>query len=237
MKKHGLFFFMIVLGYSLPIKTQSVYVGGVFPTIDHSGMLSKRLDYGLYYFGAFPLVNFKSPNVSEDAQFLLFYSEQGLSFNLNSNLSVNASYVYQRENAFAENYVNENRLHLQATYKHVAASIQLKHRLRLDNRFIQNRTTGKTPYTHRLRYLIGIDFPISAQRKNLYFTAYEEAFFNTFRNASAVYGENWAYAALGLKLNDHHKIETGPLYITWNTGHKTWFHQFYLQITWISSFR
>jgi hypothetical protein len=234
MKKQGLFFLILVLGYSLPLKTQSVYVGGVFPTIDHSGMLSKRLEYGLYYFGAFPLVNFKAPKSASDASFLLFYSEQGLSFNLTSKLSVNASYVYQRENAIAENYINENRLHLQAAYKHTASSIQFKHRIRLDNRFIQNRATGETPYTHRLRYLIGIDFPIRAQNTNVYFTAYEEAFFNTFRKASAVYGENWVYAALGLKLNDHHKIEAGPLYITWNTGPKTWFHQFYMQLTWVS---
>jgi hypothetical protein len=139
MKKQGLFFFIIVLGCLLHLKSQSVYVGGVFPTIDHSGMLSKRLEYGLYYFGAFPLVKFKAPKSASDASFLLFYSEQGLSFNLTSKLSVNASYVYQRENAIAENYINENRLHLQATYKHTASSIQFKHRIRLDNRFIQNR--------------------------------------------------------------------------------------------------
>ena len=235
MKKIGLFVFILVLGANLlPSKAQSVYLGGVFPTIDHSGLLTKRLEYSLYYFGAFPLLNLKAPNLKNDARFLLFYAEQGLSLNVNAKLSLNASYVYQRENVGQENYINENRLHVQATYKHAAASAQIKHRVRLDNRFIQNRATGKTPYTHRLRYLLGIDFPISAQRKNLYFTAYEEAFFNTYSSASSVYGENWAYAALGIKLNDHHKIESGPLYITWNTGEKAWLHQFYLQLTWVS---
>jgi hypothetical protein len=235
MKKIAFFVFTIVLGANfLPLSAQSVYLGGVFPTIDHSGMLTKRLEYSLYYFGAFPLLNLKAPNLKNDARFLLFYAEQGLSLNVNAKLSLNASYVYQRENVGQENYINENRLHVQATYKHAAASAQIKHRVRLDNRFIQNRATGKTPYTHRLRYLLGIDFPISAQRTNLYFTAYEEAFFNTYSSASAVYGENWAYAAFGIKLNDHHKIESGPLYITWNTGGKAWLHQFYLQLTWLS---
>jgi hypothetical protein len=68
----------------------------------------------------------------------------------------------------------------------------------------------------------------------LYFTAYEEIFFNTFKNAGAFYAENWAYAALGVKLNDKNKLETGPLYIAWNTGGTNWFHQYYLQFTWIS---
>jgi hypothetical protein len=106
--------------------------------------------------------------------------------------------------------------------------------LRFDNRFVHNRTTGETPFTHRLRYLIGLDFPIKSKKNNLFFTAYEEAFFNTFKNAGAVYGENWAYAAIGIKLNDKNKIETGPLYITWNTGGTNWFHQYYLQLTWVS---
>ena len=87
-------------------------------------------------------------------------------------------------------------------------TINLKHRLRFDNRFVHNRTTGETPYIHRLRYLIGLDVPIKSKKNNLYFTAYEEAFFNTFKNPSAVYGENWAYAAIDVKLNDKNKIET-----------------------------
>ncbi len=110
-------------------------------------------------------------------------------------------------------------------------SIAFKHRLRFDNRFIQNDITGKTPYTNRLRYLIGVSIPI---KDKLYFTAYEEAFFNTYKGATAIYAENWAYAALGIKLNEKNKIETGLLYITWNTGVDTWFNQYYLQVTWVS---
>ncbi|MBS4027544.1 MAG: DUF2490 domain-containing protein [Ignavibacteriales bacterium] len=213
---------------------QSTFIGGLFPTIDHSGTITKNLDYSLYYFGAFPLVNFKNPDISKDANFLLFYSEQALTFNVNKHLSFTGAYVYQRENVTKDNYSNENRVHIQTTYKHSVKTVNLKHRLRFDNRFIHDNTTDKTSYTHRLRYLIGLDFPIKSKKDNLYFTAYEEAFFNTFKNASAVYGENWAYAAIGTKLNDNNKLETGLLYITWNTGGNNWFHQYYLQLTWVS---
>ena len=105
-----------------------------------------------------------------------------MTFNVNKHLSFTGSYVYQRENVTADNYLNENRVYVQATYKHSAKTVNLKHRLRFDNRFVHNRTTRKTPYTHRLRYLIGIDVPIKSKKNNLYFTAYEEAFFNTFKN-------------------------------------------------------
>lgn len=216
-------------------KAQSIYKSGVFPTIDHTGTISNKIDYSIYYFGAFPIVNFTNTNEPKDANFLLFYSEQALTLNVKKRLSFTGSFVYQREYVNNDNYSNENRLFIQATYKQSTKKVNLKHRLRFDSRFIQNKTTGERPFTHRLRYLIGLDFPIKNKKNNLYFTAYEEAFFNTFKSTGAVYGENWAYAALGIKLNNRNKLETGPLYITWNTGGQNWFHQYYLQMTWISS--
>jgi hypothetical protein len=213
------------------VKAQSISIGGLFPTIDHSGTITQKLNYSFYYFAAFPLINFAKPNVSKDANFLLFYAEQALSFNVTKNFSFTGSYLYQRANVVYDNFINENRIYVQATFKHGIKSINIKHRLRFDNRFIQNRITGATPYTHRLRYLIGVDFQI---KNNLYIAAYEEAFFNTFKDANVFYGENWAYAAIGVKLNERNKIETGPLYVTWNTAENTWFNQYYLQITWIS---
>ena len=59
-------------------------------------------------------------------------------------------------------------------------------------------------------------------------------FFNTVSGANPVYEENWAYAALGIKLNEKNKIEPGILYITWNIGKTNWFNQYYFQLTWIS---
>ena len=215
-------------------KSQSVYVGGAFPTIDHSGDLNNKLGYGLYYFAAFPLVNFNKPDVSKDANFLLFYSEQSLTYKLSSKFSLTGSYVYQRANAVYDNYVNENRFYIQAKYRHSFKKLNLTQRVRFDGRFIQNRFTNEIPFTHRVRYLIGLDFPIKSKKDNLYVTLYEEMFCNTVSNANPVYEENWAYGALGIKLNEKNKIETGLLYVTWNTGANNWFNQCYLQLTWIS---
>lgn len=197
------------------IKAQNINVAGIFPTVDHSGTLTNKFDYGLYYFGAFPLVNFKNPDLSKDAYFHLLYLEHALTYKKSDNLSFTGSYVYQRANVTATNYTNENRFYLQAKYKHVFPKLKLTHRLRFDGRFIQNRITNTYPFSHRLRYLIGFETPIS--EKN-YITGYEELFFNTTKNASVVYGENWFYTALGRKLNDNNKIEAGLLYVTWNIG-------------------
>ncbi len=210
---------------------QSIHLGGLFPTIDHSGTLTDKLEYSLYYFAAFPLIDFKSPNSLKDPYFHLFYSEQALSYIINSKFSITGSYVYQRENVVYNNYVNENRFYLQAKYKHELNQLNFVHRVRFDGRFIQNRFINEIPFTHRLRYLIGFDTPIN---EKLYFTIYEELFFNTFKNTSVVYGENWAYAALGKKINARNKLEAGLLYVTWNIGEQKWFNQYYLQLTWIN---
>jgi len=216
---------------SVNLSSQNTNVGGVFATIDHSGSLTSKLEYSLYYFAAFPLVNLKNPNVSKDPYLSLFYLEQALTHKLTDKFSLTGSYVYQRENVVYDNYVKENRFYIQAKFKHVIKKVNLTHRLRFDGRFIHNRVSNETPFTHRVRYLIGMDTPIN---EKLYFTAYEEAFFNTFRTPGAVFGENWAYVALGKKLNKRNKIELGILYITWNVGNKNWFNQYYLQATWIS---
>ncbi|HXB41652.1 MAG TPA: DUF2490 domain-containing protein [Bacteroidia bacterium] len=229
MRKFFIFFSFILSSYTG--KTQSFYYGGVFPTIDHSGTLTNKIDYGLYYFGALPLANFNKPDVSKDAFFHLLYLEQALTYKMSYKFFLTASYLYQRANVFYDNYVNENRFYFQSKYKHSVNKINITHRLRFDGRFIHDRITNKTPFTHRLRYLIGFDAPIN---KKFYITAYEEAFFNTFKSAGVVYGENWAYAALGKKINEKNKIEAGILYVTWNIGSNNWFNQYYFQLTWIS---
>ncbi|MDX2174296.1 MAG: DUF2490 domain-containing protein [Bacteroidota bacterium] len=213
------------------LNAQSVFVAGAFPTIDHSGTINSKLDYSLYYFAAFPLVNFSKPEVSKNSYFHLLYFEQALSYNVTNRFSLTGSYLYQRENVVYNNYTNENRFYIQAKYKHPIKKVNITHRLRFDGKFVQNRLTRETPFTHRVRYLIGMDTPIN---EKLYVTAYEEAFINTFENAGAFYGENWAYTAVGKKLNEKNKIEAGILYVTWNIGKQNWFNQYYFQLTWIS---
>ena len=224
----------VLLIFSLLSSSQSLYYTGVFPTIDHSGNLNKKLGYGLYYFAAFPTRNVINPDMKKDFNFLLFYSEQSLTFNASKKLSFTGSYVYQRANAVYDNYINENRFYVQAKYKHTLKNWNVAHRVRFDGRFIQNRVTDQTPFTHRARYLIGLDVPLETKNRNAYFTMYQEFFFNTVTGAMSAYEENWAYAGIGVKINEIHKIEAGILYIAWRNGNNSWFNQYYLQLTWIT---
>lgn len=208
---------------------------GVFPTIDHSGTLTNKLDYSFYYFGAFNLTNSKINGVKQDANFFAFYAEQALTYKVNPNLSFTGSYVYERQYPLDSTYRNENRFYLQTAYKYDVNRTTIKHRLRFDGRYIENRFSGKSPFTSRLRYQIGLKTPLKKESDKIYFSMYNEFFFNLDKSATAIYGENWAYAGVGLKLNKSNSIEAGPLYIFWVNSKQNDLTQFYyLQLAWVS---
>lgn len=215
--------------------SQSKYVLGVFPTIDHTGLVNEKIKYNFYYFGAFPLLDLQSPDNKNVSQFLMLYLEQSVTYALNPKLNFTGSYVFQQSNVSSSAPTNENRFYIQSAYLHKALSWRLKHRLRWDARWIKNPFTSEVPFSHRLRYFIGMERAISQSKPSLYFTLYEELFFNTVKGANPVFEENWAYAAIGKNLNDRHKLEVGLLYITWVNGLDSWFNQFYFQFTWSST--
>lgn len=235
MKNHLLAFICIVYFSPDAANAQSTYNTGLFPTIDHSGTLSKKFDYSLYYFAAINMINSKVNNKEQNPGFFAFYAEQAITFKANPELSFTASYVFEKQNPAKSNYRNENRFYLQSTFKHNVSRVSIKHRLRFDGRFIQNRVSGKTPFTSRIRYLAGLQVPLRKTSDKFYLTGYNEFFFNTENISTPTYAENWAYAAVGVKLNKSNSIEAGPLFIRWaNNREKDYSNFYYLQLSWIS---
>jgi hypothetical protein len=226
-------FLCFVIGSS--VNAQNVNYYGLFPTIDHSADFSSRFSYNVYIFDAIKPYQNSINSITDEARSLYFYTEGGLSYAITKQLTFTASYVYERQNPFKDYYRNENRAFQQLTLKLPVGRFELKQRLRFDERFIQNKITGESPMTHRLRYLLGIKYPFKNEK--MYFFAYIEAFFNTTPNASYLFNENWSAAQLGFKLNSWSNLETGLLYVGWiNNVQKDWLNQFYLQITWASHF-
>jgi hypothetical protein len=228
--------FVLVTIFSFyPLLAQNTHILGVFPTIDHSGSLTEKWEYSLYYFGAFNLLDLNSSKKSNDPHLGAFYAENALSYHLNKNFSVTGSYVYERQNVFQTSFRNENRFYVQATHKLPLKNSVLKNRIRYDGRFIENRNDQTWPYTSRLRYLIGIKTPLKKEAGKTYFAAYNELFFNTIKKTPFIYAENWAFAGFGYKLDRTNTIEAGPLYIFWVNNAKYQLTNFYyLQISWIS---
>jgi hypothetical protein len=214
---------------------QNTEIFGVFPTIDHSGRLSERWECSLYYFGAFNVINPEAGAVKDTPHPAAFYSEQAIHYNATKKLSFSASYVYERQNALRANYRNENRFYLQGTCEYALDRTTIKHRWRYDGRYIEDRQSGKAPYTNRLRYLAGFNTPLKKESDQLYFAAYNEFFFNLDKSATAIYGENWAFAGVGFKTKGKTTFEMGPLYIFWvSNKNNDLINFYYLQLSWIT---
>jgi hypothetical protein len=110
--------------------------------------------------------------------------------------------------------VNENRLFQQIVYGTDTIMGQLTHRLRFEERFIHDRTTGQTPFSTRLRYQVGLLVPLrgnSLEAGEFYFNTYNEFYFNTTGRSNAFYSENWSYAGIGYQTEAHGRVEVGPL--------------------------
>jgi hypothetical protein len=231
-KKFAIAFAFLFIGTAYG---QSINHVGVFPTIDHSGQLSKGWSYGLYYFNAFNLANQSANGVADNPGYFIFYSEQSISYQATSRLSMTGSFVYERQHPVDESkHRNENRFYVQSTYKGNYRNNSLRFRLRYEGRFIQNQITLERPYTSRIRCLFGLNRPIG-KSGNLYLNVYNEFFFNTYKDAAIIYGEDWAYAGLGVKTKKLGSFEAGPLYMAWiNPSPNPTLNFFYVQLTWIT---
>lgn len=213
-------------------QSQSIHYFGLFPTIDHSAKLHEKWSYNLYLFDAIKPYSHSINQKTDAARSFYLYGEAGLSYQLTPQLSATMAYVQERQNPFRADYRIENRLFQQLTLKLPWGKSELKQRLRFDERFVTNRSTGNAPLTHRLRYLAGAKYPISDK---IYLFGYSEFFFNTVNGNSFRFEENWSALQLGFKWNDCNSIEAGLLYVGWlNQLPSDWLHQFYLQLTWVS---
>ncbi|MFN3916294.1 MAG: DUF2490 domain-containing protein [Flavobacteriales bacterium] len=221
-------FFTVVTTFA-----QNINYAGLFPTVDHSGKLSEKWSYNAYLFAAVkPYNHTNNFNMPDKARLLYIYGESGVSYAITEQLSFTASYVFEQQNPGEAYTRNENRLFQQLTLKTPINKLEIKQRLRFDERFIQNPISKEVVFTHRLRYLLGISSDIN---EKFYWFAYSEFFFNTKSNDFFKFNENWSALQLGYKINEKNSIECGLLYVGWiYNQHNDWFNQFYLQTTWVS---
>ncbi|MDX2191017.1 MAG: DUF2490 domain-containing protein [Bacteroidota bacterium] len=224
---------IIIIAISNVLIAQENHYSGLFPTINISGNIYKKFDYSLYVFNAFNFYHISKEKINSETQntFFINYIEFALSYRFNKYFSTSGAYVYERQNPVYPGFRNENRYHLQINANIlISDKFSIKQRLRFDIRFIRNNNADITPLTHRIRYLAGFNHQLSSKN---YISGYNELFLSTSTPTDAIYSENWASIALGMKTKRLGDFEIGPLYITWITNaQKERLHLWYLQLLW-----
>lgn len=110
----------------------------------------------------------------------------------------------------------EHRIWEQLILRHRSYNVFLEHRYRLEQRFIENRTTGQDVFDNRIRYRLLVLVPlynISPWLRHYFIATYNELFVNLGREVSGQYFDrNRFYVALGYQLSPKFNLQVGALH-------------------------
>jgi hypothetical protein len=152
-------------------------------------------------------VQYRNYNFAGDTQQLLLRT--GVGYNLtdnNNNLLLGYGYIN------SQNYVpdtddkihnNEHRIYQQFITRQNMGRINLQHRSRVEERFLQD------DFQVRFRYFLALNVPVNKPKMEdnaFYISAYNEIFINA---ESPSFDRNRVYGALGYVINKNFRVEAG----------------------------
>lgn len=145
-------------------------------------------------------VQYRNYNAIGDLEQLLLRT--GIGKNLtegNNNLLLGYGFIRSENYANAEDkiVINEHRIFQQFITKQSIGKVNVQHRYRFEQRFVED------DFKLRFRYFLGLSYPLTDQ---FYLSSYNEIFINTVQNA---FDRHRLYGGLGYKVSSQVKVELG----------------------------
>lgn len=143
----------------------------------------------------------------------------GLTYYFNNNSDLTLGYLYTptmlKLAGQPDLSLTEHRIWQQYIYKHKLGNVNLSHRFRLEQRFIE-RNASEDLFAQRARYFIRGIIPLkkseSTFENGVFIAVQNELFLNVQSKAElngAVFDQNRAYAAAGYRVNKKMDMEIG----------------------------
>ena len=151
-------------------------------------------------------IQYRNFNLVGDLEQLLLRT--GVGYNLtnnNNNVLLGYGFIYSEPYITGTNSkknINEHRIYQQFLTKHSINRVNIAHRYRIEERFIEN------DFMIRFRYFLSLHVPINKKEmtKNaIYFSAYNEIFLNAKK---PVFDRNRLYGGIGFVINKNFRVET-----------------------------
>ena len=238
MKKLFLLFFF--LGFCCQLFAQDLTFYGFLPAFSQTGRINQQMDYSFFASTTIDAFATTVNNVNYPAKDLQLYIQPSIIYKFSPNVNTSFSYTYQRNNPLTDDYSNEHRIWEQIIFGHNVQKLRFTHRIRFEQRFIENVKTGEYPLATRLRYQFGTNFPLQGKtldKGEFYFNTYNEFYFSLTGIKNATYSENWSYAGIGYNFGVMGRLEIGYLlqFAVRNTAQDVRIFNL-LQTTWITNF-
>lgn len=136
----------------------------------------------------------------------------GLNYKIDDNSMVTAGYAFiptqtDFDEGWGNNMVTENRIWEQFILRNSIGSIKIRHRYRLEQRWVKNG--NNTSYKNRARYMLSFKIPLSKKEDfPLFLSVYDEIFINI---SDEPFNQNRLYTALGYQFNTNANVQLGYL--------------------------
>ncbi len=150
-----------------------------------------------------------------------FLFRPGVTYYVNAKNEITLGYLlnqtFTRLIGTNDNLLTEHRIWEQYVYKHKLSTVNVMHRFRLEQRFMER--TGKDElFSQRLRYFVRFIVPlekgVKSFEKGIYVALQNEFFLNLQNKAELndrIFDQNRAYAAGGYRFSKHLDVEVGYL--------------------------
>ena len=136
----------------------------------------------------------------------------GLNYKIDDNSMVTAGYAFiptqtDFDEGWGNNMVTENRIWEQFILRNSIGNIKIRHRYRLEQRWVKNG--NNTSYKNRARYMLSLKIPLSKKEDYpLFLSVYDEIFINI---SEEPFNQNRLYTALGYQFNTNANVQLGYL--------------------------
>ena len=136
----------------------------------------------------------------------------GLNYKIDDNSMVTAGYAFiptqtDFDEGWGNNMVTVNRVWEQFILRNSIGSIKIRHRYRLEQRWVKNG--NNTSYKNRARYMLSLKIPLSKKEDfPLFLSVYDEIFINI---SDEPFNQNRLYTALGYQFNTNANVQLGYL--------------------------
>jgi hypothetical protein len=195
-----------------PVYAETFDLYGAVAFLSLSKGLTPKTSLNFYHSDTYGFSNKTFNGKQYDSGDLQTYFQTSLNYKWHPNINLTIGHIYQRNNPLDADFTNENRAFEQATFSHARNEIQITHRLRFEQRFINERDSYE--FKTRLRYQIGASLPLQGRQLDpgeWYFNCYNEFYFSTSGERNAFYSDDWVYAGVGYQTIDWGKLEIGPV--------------------------